>query len=315
MALTVTVFGANGDQGEAQMRQLLAAGHHAIAAMRDPAQARPGWTAMAADYRDPASLRRACAGSDVVFLTLPSTSFQPADVVAAAADAVAAAAHDSGVGLIVFNTSMNVGSKARGFAAQDARFAIREKLFAGPVPCIAIQPVIYLDNLLRAWALPDIQRDGVIRYPHHAGLEVCWISEDDVARLMIAACFRPDLAGRRFNVGGRDALCGPDLARRIGAAIGRPLRFETLPVDQFADRMAAVFGGGEALDRDTLVASLSRIYDWYNSSPVRPFYVDMGPVLAELPIALESVEQWALRQPALCSHSSRSGLDPETSAG
>lgn len=299
MALNVTVFGANGDQGEAQMRQLLAAGHRAIAAMRDPSRARPGWTAIQSDYRDPASLSRACEGSDVVYLTLPSTSFQPAEVVAAAADAVAEAAYRAGVGLIVFNTSMNVGSKPRGFAAQDARFAIREKLFAGPVPCIAIQPVIYLDNLLRAWALPDIQRDGVIRYPHNADLEVCWISEDDVAKLMIAASFRPELAGRRFNVGGREAIRGPDLAHRIGQAIGRPLRFETLPIDQFADRMAGVFGGSEALDRDTLIAALSRIYDWYNSSPVRPFYVDMDPILAELPVELESVEQWAQRQPEL----------------
>lgn len=291
--MKVTVFGASGDQGEAQVRQLLAAGHQPLAASRDPARLDPNWPAIAADYRDHASLRRAVAGADVVFLTLPSTSFQIAEDVLGAAARVAEAARDAGVGMLVFNSSMFIGAAPNGFAAHDARFAIRQHLCASGVPMVSIQPVIYLDNLLRAWAQPDIAHDNMIRYPHDEALEVSWISGNDTAKLMIAAAERPHLAGRTFNVGGVEPLCGPELARRLSSVLGRRIGFETLPMDQFAERMATVFGASATLDQAVLTAMLELIYTWYNHSPDRPFLVDMAPVLDALPVQLESVEQWA----------------------
>ncbi|WP_439532156.1 SDR family oxidoreductase [Polymorphobacter sp.] len=294
--MKITVFGASGDQGQAQMRQLLAAGHQPLAAARDPASLDPDWPAIVADYGDADSLRRAVAGAEAVFLTLPSTSFQKAQDVQAAAARVAEATRDAGVGMLVFNSSMIICDAHNGFAAHDARFAIREQLFASGVPTVSIQPVIYLDNLLRAWAYPDIIGDSMIRYPHEETLEVCWISEDDTAKLMIAAAERPGLAGRAFNVGGREAVRGPVLAQRLSEVLGRRIGFETLPIARFAERMATVFQSTATLDVAALTTALERIYAWYNHAPERPFQVDMGPVLAELPVALESIEQWAARQ-------------------
>ena len=294
--MNITIFGASGDQGRAQMRQAIAAGHRPLAAVRDPARVDVNWRAIAADYRDPASLRRAVEGADAVFLTLPSTSFQKADDVKAAADSVARAMRDVGVEMLVFNSSMIIGSAPNGFAAHDARFAIRDILFASGVPTVSIQPVIYLDNLLREWAFRDIVQDAMIRYPHDAALDVCWISQDDTARLMLAAMNRQDLAGRSFTVGGCEAIRGPMLARRLSGAIGQEIGFETLPISQFAGRMAEVFRSSTTLDLGALTASLERIYDWYNHSSERPFFVDMAPVLEVLPVTLETVEQWAARQ-------------------
>jgi uncharacterized protein YbjT (DUF2867 family) len=74
--MRVVVFGATGDQGSAQVRALVAAGHQPVAVSRRP---RP-WSlqgqaveTLAADFADPASLVAACAGADAVFLNLPST--------------------------------------------------------------------------------------------------------------------------------------------------------------------------------------------------------------------------------------------------
>lgn len=294
--MKVTVFGATGVQGQAQMRQLLDAGHSPLAAVRQP-EALPGdWPAIAADYRDGASLARAVAGADAVFLTLPSTSLQRAEDVMAAARAVATAARAAGVGMLVFNTSMIVLEAPLGFAAHDARLAMRDLVLASGVPSISIQPVIYLDNLLCAWAYPDILNDSLIRYPHKESLHVSWISHDNTARLMIAAAERPHLAGRAFNVGGPEALRGPDLAARLSAVAGRRIGFETLPVPQFARRMAEAFRHSATLDETALTAALERIYSWYNDSPLQPFRVDMAPVLAELPATLETLEEWAARQ-------------------
>ena len=294
--MRVTIFGASGDQGQAQMRQLIAAGHEPRAAVRNPDRCDAQWSAVAADYRDPDSLHRAVEGAEAVFLTLPSTSFQKAQDVFAAATQVAAAAREAGVDMLIFNSSMIICDAPNGFAAHDARFAIRQQLFESGVPVVSIQPVIYLDNLLRAWAYPDIVNDAMIRYPHDEALEVCWISQDDTAKLMIAAAERPELAGREFNVGGREPVRGPMLAQRLSPAIGRPTGFETLSIADFAKRMAAVFRSSTTLDTFALTSALERIYDWYNHSPDRPFWVDMAPVLADIPVELESIEQWAQRQ-------------------
>ena len=294
--MKVTVFGASGGQGRAQMRQLLAAGHKAVAAVRQPETLPADWPAIAADYRDKTSLARAVTGAEVVFLTLPSTSLQRASDVMAAAEAVAQAAHAAGVGLLVFNSSMIVQDRPNGFAAHDARHAIRTRLFASGVPCISIQPVIYIDNLLCDWAWPDIVDDSMIRYPHKDTLDVSWISHDDTARLMIAAAGRPQLAGRAYNVGGAEALRGPALAARLSSVAGRPIGFQTLPVPQFAQRMVTAFAGTATLDTVALTTALERIYSWYNESAERPFMVDMTSILAELPVTLESFESWAARQ-------------------
>ncbi len=305
-AMRVLVFGASGDQGAAQVRRLRLHGHRAVAVTRNPQYRGDGLRApvagtgetVYADYRQPQSLSRAIAETrpQAIFLNLPSTSFQAAAPLLQAAEEIArASARTPGVQSLVFNTSMIVHDQPLGFAAHDARLEMRRRIMAA-APAVSIQPVIYLDNLLRAWALPTLLGEGVIRYPHAEELEVCWIAQDDVADLMIAAMTRPDLAGRSITVGGPEAVRGPDLARRLGAAIGRALRFESEPVTEFAARMGRLFEAGASLESRRLSAQLARIYQWYNSAPSRPFYVDMKPVLEVLPVALTSVEQWARRQ-------------------
>ncbi len=297
--MRVTVFGASGDQGAAQVRRLRAAGHHPVAVGRSLSKLHAvvghDVECVVADYSDRAAIDSALRGADAVFLTLPSTSFQAADGVIQAATEVADAAMHAGVGIIVFNSSMAIMDRPMGFAAQDARFEIRRRLFASGVPAVSIQPVIYIDNLLRAWAKPHINR-GVICYPHAETLDVSWISQDDSADLMIAAMTRPHLAGRAFNVGGAEAIRGPDLARRLSAVLERPLRFVSQPIPDFTASMNSVFEKVSTLDRDRLRSELERIYTWYNHGAERPFLVDMAPVLAELPVRLTRLEDWAAAQ-------------------
>ena len=72
---TVTVFGASGRQGQAQVRQLLRQGYQTRAVSRqkgifaDPAF--KGVTVISADYNDATSLAKACDGADAVFYQSP----------------------------------------------------------------------------------------------------------------------------------------------------------------------------------------------------------------------------------------------------
>jgi uncharacterized protein YbjT (DUF2867 family) len=297
--MRVTVFGATGVQGSAQVRALAAAGHDPVAVSRAPEP----WTidgkeieTFAADYRDLASLAEAVVGSDAVFLNMPSTSFQAAAPLIAAVDVIArAAAASPTTKMLVFNTSLPVSETTRGYAAQDARFEMRRLIFESGVPAVSIQPVVFLDNLM-GWGWPSIATRNTIVYPHKETLDVSWICHDDVAALMIAAMERPHLAGRSFAVGGPETVRLPELARKLGRAWGRPLTYESQDIAEFCEMMVGVLGNNASLDADRLADELRRIYTWYNSSDERPFCVDMAPVLKELPVELTPIETWAKRQ-------------------
>jgi len=296
----IVVFGATGDQGSAQVRALLRAGCHPVAVSRQPRPWVIDGTAVetfAADYADLGSMAHAVQGSDAVFLNLPSTSFQEAQPLVAAADAIARAAVASPTTrLLVFNTSLPVPADKKGFAAQDARHEMRRLIFASGIPAISIEPVVFLDNLLKGWAWPSIARDNRIVYAHRETLDVSWICHDDLAALMIAALERPQLAGRSFAVGGPETVRLPELAQILGRAWGRPLTWESQSIDDFCQRMRQVFEGRASLEADRLIGELHRIYTWYNTAPEEPFSVDMGPVLKELPVRLTPIEAWARRQ-------------------
>ena len=231
----------------------------------------------------------------VLALDWPSSSLHDGATMVAAARALAAAAAARGT-RVVLNTSLPLPPAPRGFRAQDVRFGQRAALRDAGVPTVSLQPVVYMDNLLRGWAWPAIVDRDTFEYPHAPGLEVSWICQDDLAALMVAAAERPGLAGRDFNVGGPQVLRGADVARALSAAAGRPIRFVSQPVEAFAARMRAVFERDASLDSGTLTADLARIYRWYNEAPERPFRVPMEPVLRELPVSLTTFADWAGRQ-------------------
>lgn len=297
--MKVAVFSATGDQGRAQVRALLGKGHEVFAISRNPETASwpAGVVGVAADYDDHDSLVAAIQGMESVLLNLPSTSFQAAAPLIAATKAIARVSADSAsLQTLVFNTSMPVPDHVMGIAAQDARLEMRDIILQSGAPAIIVQPVVYLDNLLRAWSWPAIEKDNLIYYPHAETLDVCWICHDDLAALMIAAAKRTELVGRVFNVGGPEAIRGPDLARRLGAVWNRPLQFKSMPLNTCGEIMVKVFQDTASLDRETLTREMALKYAWYNNPQDRPFYIDMAPVLQELPVQLTSLEDWAARQ-------------------
>ena len=298
--MRIAVFGATGDQGSAQVRALVRAGHAPMAVSRTPKPWRIDGTAVetrVADFGDPDSLVLALHGADAVFLNLPSTSFQAAEPLVAAAAAIAqASAASATTRMLVFNTSLPVPQDRRGFAAQDARHEMRRLVFDAGIASISIEPVVFLDNLLKRWAWPSIAQHNTLMYAHKESLDVSWICHDDLAALMVAALERPQLAGRSFAVGGPETVRLPVLAQKLGRAWNRPLHCESQSIDAFCQCMRTVFKGRSSLEADRLLGELHRIYTWYNESPEHPFCVDMAPVLEELPVRLTPIEEWALRQ-------------------
>jgi len=295
------ILGASGDQGQPQVAAAAAAGHTVRAAARDPVRASAqcvGSTAewVAVDYAAPVTLARAMQDVDVVLANYPSSSFNAAEPLIAAAQLTGRAAHDAGVQRLIFNTSLPVMSEPHGYAAHDVRLTMRSSLAAAGVPLICIQPVVFMNNLLRGWAFPHIADESRFLYPHAESLDVSWICQEDLAALMVSAAERPELAGRCYAVGGPEALRGADVAAALSVAAGRPIRFESQSVEAFCAAMDVLMRTRFSPERVRMIEELGNIYRWYNTGAERPFLVDMAPVLRDLPVSLTRFSDWAARQ-------------------
>ncbi|KAJ4287753.1 hypothetical protein N0V90_012457 [Kalmusia sp. IMI 367209] len=290
--MRVVVFGASGVQGAHQVPVLARAGHDVVAVSRSPKpleiDSKKIETA-AADFSDKATISRILQGTDIVFLNLPSTSFNQSEPIIRGAKDIGQAAKGSGVKLVVFNT------KPQGIKAQDDRREMRRLLRETGVPVISIEPVVYLDNLLEGWALPPIRDRNTVVYCHKPTLQVSWICHHDVAQLMVAAMHRPDLAGSNFAVGGPETVILEQLTKKLSVAWGRKLDYECQTVADFCEKIGAIMQG-RGLETDRVISQMFKAYTYYNEAEDEPFNIDMAPVLKELPVQLTTIEEWAKRR-------------------
>ncbi|HEY7977661.1 MAG TPA: NmrA family NAD(P)-binding protein [Rhizomicrobium sp.] len=294
----VTVFGASGRQGLAQVRQLTKAGHRvrAISRRSDPflGERFDNTEVMAADLDDADSLARAVAGADVVFFTRPL--IQARDPIARIT-ALGCAAQKAGVKRLVFNTSLYVPEKPIGQFTYDIAVKMENTFAETGVPLTVFRPVLFMDNLLTNWARPFIVHEGRYVYPHRPDLGANWISLDDVAKFMIAAMDRADLEGARIVIGGPERLTPPQVAQILSDAVSRPVRYDPCTPEAFSTELVKAFGDEfPAAMRAPTEVRIAEFYHFNNDSPIRPFEVDMAPVLKRIPVKMEALRDWAARQ-------------------
>jgi uncharacterized protein YbjT (DUF2867 family) len=289
----VAVFSASGRPGQAQVRQLRRAGHQVRAITRQPHTiADADVEVVAADLNDPASLVRACEGADVVFFTSPS--FTDAAKAADHSRLLGEAALDAGVRRLVYNTTSWHPEQPIGVPSMDWSYEKTAALRLTGVPLTVVRPSLFMDNLLTRWVKPYVLEQGEFSYPHRPDLEVSWICLDDVARLMIAAAARDDLAGETLDVGGPQTLRPPEVARLLSETLQRPIVYRQITPREFGERMYEVFKDVSGLDRETYVSELEKHYLFKNET--NPFRVDMRPVLERIPIRLTQMHEWLPRQ-------------------
>ncbi len=294
----VILLGATADQGIPLVGRLGEAGYHVTAAMRRPeaiaASPFPDLPVVAADITDAASLARAFAGQDALALHLPFEFDR--SVAAALGRNVARAARSAGLRKIVFNTSCFVADRDLDLSAHDGRRDIERALADTGIPCVFIEPVVFMDNLIRPWSKPSIVKRGVFAYPAAPELEISWICLDDVAAYMVAAlgCDRAD--GRHVPVGGPEPLVGDQVAGLLGAAIGRPVRFESIAPDEFAARMSELVTGSRDVPPHSIYDGMAKFYRYYNEQPQSVLVVDPAEAEQLLGVTPTPMRRWLQRQ-------------------
>jgi uncharacterized protein YbjT (DUF2867 family) len=243
----ILIIGAGSRTGRELVRLL----RERRAPVRMLTRSAPGADEVAGDLADPASLDRAMAGADAVFLL---SSAAPAEL-AWHRNAIEAAAR-AGVGHLVRSSILGAD------AASSARFIsdhgqADELLRASGVSFTILRPNFYMHNVTALWP-PSL--DGQGNYYAPAGeARISMVDARDVAAVA-ARVLEAEPAGRALDVTGPEPLSHAEAAARLAASLGRPVRY--VPVDDAAARSGMLAAG---LD-EWLADGLIELYQDYRRS-------------------------------------------------
>lgn len=276
------VTSAAGAQGSAIAVAFAREGYQVVGLTRRARSERPSLVAV--DMDDPEALARALEGADVLAFTSP-IDYRPG-VRERLAEHVAQAAESAGVGRLVVNMASAVPSELHRPVADVLR-TVRQTFASSAVPSAVVQPTSYMENLMEPWVASGIVA-GVLAYlaPRHA--RISWISHDTLGAFAVAAAAHAVPGGRVFDLGGPEALTGDEVAERLGAVVGRTVRYEEASLEALAAGINAASGAPAGDD----------IADYYRHLRDHPDELARdGAVMADLGVSPEPMAIWAARQP------------------
>jgi uncharacterized protein YbjT (DUF2867 family) len=231
MSTKILVVGATGQVGRSVVSLLLEKDSPVRALARDPARAGlpAGVEVVRGDLSDPHSLDAALDGIDSVFLLWP---FLSADGAPPVVEAIARHARH-----VVYLSAMSAES---GFWGEIERLIERSTL-----EWTFLRAGGFATNTL-GWA-EQIRTEGTVQWPYGAAARSL-IHERDIAAVAVRALTEPGHTARRYVLTGPAAVTQAEQVRLIGEAIGRPVRWQDLPLDQARSRLAAEFGDAAFAD-------------------------------------------------------------------
>jgi len=224
------ITGATGNVGSLVVERLIARGDRPRIFVRDADKARARFgnrvDVFTGDLADATTLMPALAGADALFLITSGPELATLDELAAKTAKAAGVQHL--VKLSSYDArEQNVGTGVW-HAAGDA--AIR----ASGVPFTLVQPTGFMVNAL--WWARSIKAEGVVRSATGDG-KIPFIHSDDMADVAIKALTMPEYVGQSLPITGPEALSYADMTAKIGAAIGRPLRFQSISDEEERQKM------------------------------------------------------------------------------
>lgn len=237
----ILVTGATGQQGGAVARHLLAAGFPVRALTRDPdkpaaqALAARGATLVRGDLTDRASVDRAVAGAAGVFSVQNYYEAGGPEGEVRQGAALADAAKAAGVRHLVYS-SVGSADRQTGIPHFESKARIEEHVRGLGVSYTILRPVFFMDNWERS---RDAIRGGVLAQPLDPEKPLQQVAVDDIGAFAALAFADPAAwGGRAVDLAG-DELTMPRAAEVFARALGRPVRYERIPLDRFRQAAGA----------------------------------------------------------------------------
>ena len=261
------VVSGSGQLGTALVRRLVAAGRPVRAFVRPTSRHQhlePDEVELAfGDLRDPASIRAAMSGVDIVLATASIHAPRPGDtyetVERAGYQSLIDEAAREGVKRVVFS-SVPVSPVDQQVPAFRAKRQTEKALMASGVPYTVLRCAPFMEVWLalpgssiplrdeenptlnraypflrrfRAITGRSVEDQGRMMVVGPASARNAFISLHDVARLMVAAADSEQARDQVFEVGGPDVLTWNDVAAIYGEVLGRPVHVTSLPSPVF----------------------------------------------------------------------------------
>ncbi len=236
---TVLVLGATGKTGRRLAEQLRAAGAPVRTAARKGADVRFDWD-------DAGTHDAALAGVRAVYLVPPALRLDHAPTVAAFLDRAEAA----GVQHVTVLSARGVDLAPPEAAMRAVELDVQART---ALTSSILRPSWFMQNFDESFFQPTIAAAGVLPVPTGDGPEA-FVHVHDIAAVAAATLLDPAAhAGRDYAPTGPQALSFGQVAERIGATIGRPVRHVDVPREAW---IAEAVAGGLPADYADLLAGL-----------------------------------------------------------
>jgi uncharacterized protein YbjT (DUF2867 family) len=219
---SILVTGATGNVGSRIVRRLKDAGHAVRAFARNAAgKTLPsGVEAAPGDFTDTASLQKAMAGVDAVYLLSAGDQLSVHE-----ANAIEAA-KAAGVTLIVKHSVAGAQYKAAGFPSWHR--AGEERIEASGIPHVFLRPASFASNALY-WA-GSIKGQGTV-YGALGEAAIPVIDPEDIAEAAVTVLTTSGHTGKAYELSGPEALTTAQQVETVGRAIGKDLKYVNVPDD------------------------------------------------------------------------------------
>jgi len=226
--MTVLVIGSTGTVGS-QLLPLLAEQRTPVRALvhaNGGAAARlPGVEVATGDLTNPTSLVQAMTGVQRVYLLTPPA---PADQHVQMERNALDVAVKTGVAHIV-KQSVHLAAPDAPVGIMRSHFRCEELLRASGLPVTILRPNSFMQNLLTF--APAIRATGALAAPAQ-GVRLSLTDARDVAAAAAAVLTQPGHEAATYQLTGPEALGFGELAGQLARAVGAPIAYAELPVDQ-----------------------------------------------------------------------------------
>lgn len=234
------VAGVTGHTGQAAATRLLELGKPVRVIVRNPEQG-AAWTARGAEVAvasldDVATLTAALRSAEGAYLLNPP-QYQAASLVeaqCATADAIAAAVKASGVGRVVFLSSVGA-ERSSGTGPIVTLHHAEAVLTATGVPVTFLRAPYFIEN----WAsvLPLARAQGILPSFLPSDLALVSASARDIGRIGAEALVRPHTGIRLIEIAGPETTSPRMVAEALAARLGRAVNVAEAPLEAVVPTM------------------------------------------------------------------------------
>ena len=232
----IVVTGATGQIGSEVVRQLAEKGQKVRPLIRDPKKAEPlsheNVMFVMGDLSDPKSLDEAFKGAQKLFLL---TSADPKQV--ELQHNALEAAKRAGIQHVVKMSAMGA-SKDSPVALGRWHSQTEEELKQSGMKWTLLQPHFFMQNV--AGMAGSIKGQGALYAPLKDG-KIAMVDVRDIATVAAEVLTQPGHEGQTYVITGGEAISFDDVARQIGEATGKPVKYVDIPQE---DARKAMLGMG-----------------------------------------------------------------------